>query len=94
MTPSGSKYLSNGNDNPDPMSNVKGAATIIGPIGGENKVKEVFCGKHPDKAIEYFCKQCNLVVCSKCMFLEHNGHELALLEDVTTLVRKNIFDLK
>lgn len=28
------------------------------------------------------------------MFLEHNGHELAMLEDVTSIVRKNIFDLK
>ena len=28
------------------------------------------------------------------MFSEHNGHELAQLEDVTSIVRKNISDLQ
>lgn len=28
------------------------------------------------------------------MFLDHNGHDLAQLEDVTTILRQNIFDLK
>lgn len=27
------------------------------------------------------------------MFAEHNGHELAQLEDVTSIIRQNIYDL-
>lgn len=36
----------------------------------------VFCPRHTDKPIEYFCKQCSITVCVKCIFDEHNGHEL------------------
>lgn len=36
----------------------------------------VFCPRHFDKPIEYFCKQCSITVCVKCMFDEHNGHDL------------------
>jgi hypothetical protein len=55
--------------------------------------KRVYCYKHKDKEIEYFCKICHLIVCAKCMFAEHNGHELAQLEDVTNIIRQNIHDL-
>jgi hypothetical protein len=27
------------------------------------------------------------------MFAEHNGHELAQLEDVTNIIKQNIYDL-
>ena len=37
----------------------------------------VYCFKHQDKEVEYFCKICHSIVCPKCMFAEHNGHELA-----------------
>lgn len=36
----------------------------------------VFCPRHTDKPIEYFCKQCSITVCVKCIFDEHNGHDL------------------
>ena len=36
----------------------------------------VYCPRHLDKPIEYFCKQCSITVCVKCMFDEHNGHDL------------------
>jgi hypothetical protein len=39
-------------------------------------LKNVPCPRHPDKHIEYFCKQCAGVVCVKCIFDEHNGHDL------------------
>lgn len=84
MTPSSSKYLATGGggDNQEQLAgggSLKGGAStiMVGELGSETKRKDVFCSKHPEKAIEYFCKQCNLVVCSKCMFLDHNGHELA-----------------
>lgn len=34
------------------------------------------CYKHPGKPIEYFCKACSLAVCVKCIYDEHNGHNL------------------
>ena len=55
--------------------------------------KRVYCAKHRNKEIEYFCKVCHSIVCAKCMFADHNGHELAQLEDVTTVIRQNIHDL-
>ena len=39
------------------------------------------CLKHSEKNVEYFCKQCSQDVCVKCMFEEHNGHHLVLVED-------------
>ena len=54
---------------------------------------KVYCGKHRDKEIEYYCKLCHSIVCPKCMFSEHNGHELAQLEDVTAIIKQNIHDL-
>lgn len=51
----------------------------------EEKIK-VFCLKHKEKEIEYFCKICHSIVCAWCMFVEHNGHELAMLEDVTGII--------
>ena len=54
---------------------------------------KVFCGRHPEKEIEYFCKFCHQIVCPKCMFAEHNGHELAQLEDVTGIIKQNVYDL-
>ena len=36
----------------------------------------IYCPRHYDKPIEYFCKLCTGTVCVKCIFDEHNGHEL------------------
>ena len=56
-------------------------------------VGKVYCFKHQDKEIEYFCKFCHTIVCPKCMFSDHNGHELAQLEVVTNIIKQNIYDL-
>ena len=64
------------------------------PISGTGDASgKVFCFKHQDKEIEYFCKFCHTIVCPKCMFQDHNGHELAQLEDVTNIIKQNIYDL-
>ena len=68
--------------------NNRASGTITNQVTGK-----VFCLKHQDKEIEYFCKICHSIVCPKCMFAEHNGHELAQLEDVTSIIRQNIYDL-
>lgn len=49
---------------------------LLSEFGGMQSGK-VFCSRHPEKEIEYFCKYCHQIVCPKCMFSEHNGHELA-----------------
>ena len=59
----------------------------------EGKDDTVMCAKHPEKRIEYFCRQCHHLVCPKCMFHDHNGHELAQLDEVTVIVKQNITDL-
>jgi hypothetical protein len=65
-----------------------------GPTHYTNELSgKVYCFKHKDKEIEYFCKICHSIVCPKCMFAEHNGHELAQLEDVTNIIKQNIYDL-
>ena len=46
----------------------------------------VHCQLHPEKEIEYFCKQCEESVCSRCIFKNHNGHLLV----ETTDIGKNI----
>lgn len=47
----------------------------------------VFCPRHADKPIEYFCKQCSVTVCVKCMFDEHNGHELIQIEEMANSLK-------
>ncbi len=55
-----------------------------------------YCKIHLDKPIEYFCSKCNMSVCSKCMFLHHNGHDLSQLDDALKLMltKLNQFDEK
>ncbi len=62
-----------------------------GADGGE---AFVFCPRHSDKPIEYFCKQCSVTVCVKCMFDEHNGHELIQIEEMSNSLKQNVLDLQ
>ena len=54
----------------------------------------VYCYMHQERQIEYFCRNCHQLVCPKCMFKDHNGHEFAQLDDVTNVVKQNISDLQ
>ena len=60
---------------------VRSAETGVTPVG------QVYCTKHVQKMIEYFCKNCQELVCPRCMYEAHNGHELAQLDEVTGIVR-------
>ncbi|CDW83056.1 kelch motif family protein [Stylonychia lemnae] len=75
------------NSNEEDLNN-RATGIITNQVTGK-----VFCFKHQDKEIEYFCKICHSIVCPRCMFAEHNGHELAQLEDVTNIIKQNIYDL-
>jgi hypothetical protein len=45
------------------------------------------CDRHPDKAVEYFCKQCSQAVCATCMFDEHNGHHMVPVKEMGNTVK-------
>ena len=49
----------------------------------ENQDKGVMvdCVRHPGKPVEYFCSPCNVGVCIKCMFVDHNGHKLNQMDE-------------
>ncbi len=78
------------------LDSIKSQKIANHPISMTSEVTDinrVFCFKHQDKQIEYFCRNCHQLVCPKCMFKEHNGHEFAQLEEVTHVVKQNIGDL-
>ncbi len=62
---------------------------IINFINSEEAVPLLFgnfesipCPKHPHKMIEYFCKTCSTQVCVKCIYDDHNGHQLMQVEEM------------
>ena len=62
---------------------------IISFINSEEAVPLLFgnfesipCPKHPHKMIEYFCKTCSTQVCVKCIYDDHNGHQLMQVEEM------------
>jgi hypothetical protein len=61
---------------------------------GITDTNRVYCYKHQEKVIEYFCRECHTLVCPRCMFEDHNGHQFAELADVTHVIRQNIKDLQ
>ena len=54
----------------------------------------IYCPRHYDKPIEYFCKLCTGTVCVKCIFDEHNGHELIQIEEMASSLKQNVLDLQ
>ena len=36
--------------------------------------------KHTDHEIEFYCTEWKALICSRCMFFDHNGHQLSLLD--------------
>ena len=66
--------------------NLKLLSLLTNP--GMVKLSNLFpCLKHPDKPIEYFCKACSLAVCVKCIYDEHNGHNLVQVQEMCKLVK-------
>ena len=55
--------------------------------GGYDPDNFIYCPKHYDKPIEYFCKLCTITVCVKCIFDEHNGHELIQIEEMASSLK-------
>ena len=45
--------------------------------------RPAFCQikRHENNALEFFCKNCKIVICNACALTEHEGHARMLLED-------------
>ena len=56
-------------------------------------IQVIPCEMHPDKSIEYFCKQCSQAVCATCMYDEHNGHLMVPVREMANTIKQNITDL-
>ena len=55
--------------------------------GSADPMDAIYCPKHYDKPIEYFCKLCTSTVCVRCIFDEHNGHELIQIEEMASSLK-------
>ena len=51
------------------------------------------CPRHANKQIEYFCKDCTMAVCVKCMYGEHNGHSFLQIDDICNTLKQHTLDL-
>lgn len=71
------------------------AAAKLGLFNDQlDNISSVMCGRHADKYIEYFCRTCTQTVCVKCIFDEHNGHELVQIEEMANSLKQNVLDLQ
>jgi len=43
----------------------------------EESIIDKFCVKHPQKKTKYFCENCQIYICSKCVVGEHKGHQIS-----------------
>jgi hypothetical protein len=66
---------------PETLSRPVSSSQTLNLGAKPDKVVMVDCVRHPGRAVEYFCSPCNVGVCIKCMFADHNGHKLNQLEE-------------
>ena len=52
----------------------------------------LFCPVHPKKKLSFLCKQCNILICNKCIIKEHLGHPVEEIEDVAEKTYRKIDD--
>ena len=73
-------YIYNKKDN-EAFGVVSPSAGIGGinpaPAESEENPIEKFCLKHPQKKTKYFCENCQIYICSKCVVGEHKGHRIS-----------------
>lgn len=43
----------------------------------EQQPAEKYCLKHPNKRTKFFCENEQVNICSKCIVLEHKGHNIS-----------------
>jgi FtsZ-binding cell division protein ZapB len=64
-------------------------SSLRGHQSGEN------CKKHPDQKLEFFCKTCCLILCTKCALMEHPppSHALQNVEEILSAAAIEVQEL-
>ena len=60
----------------------------------EGTLETIQCPRHTSKMIDFFCKTCSISVCSKCIYDDHNGHNLMPIKDMSNSLKQNVIDLR
>lgn len=61
----------------------------------EDQVEEDgLCHLHINKEVEYFCDECEIVICVDCIYEKHNGHKFSTLFDKSNIIKHNMRDFK
>jgi hypothetical protein len=50
-------------------------------VAVEKDEPEEFCIKHPTKKAKFFCEKDNQNICSKCIVIDHKGHNISDREE-------------
>ena len=50
------------------------------------------CLKHPEKEEEFYCSQCEELICSRCLVSDHRGHQCDLISELCAMKEKVITD--
>eukprot|EP00729_Bicosta_minor_P012326 gene12326-biopygen19029 len=58
--------------------------------GGASTASKMMCTIHTDKPLEFFCDDCQVLVCATCGILHHNGHTLKPIGDAARQHRGEI----
>ena len=58
-----------------------------------NRQKTLLCNQHKDKAIEFYCTNCDMFVCCSCYILFHNKHDCISVEEADAKLCSKINDL-
>lgn len=51
------------------------------------------CRNHPKNGIEFYCKDCKALACSKCLYFNHNGHKLCLIDESLEVLMGDLDEL-
>lgn len=56
-----------------------------------NASQQKVCAVHAGTPVEYYCKQCDKLVCDKCALLgDHRGHPVAALDDTGAATKRSL----
>lgn len=52
-------------------------------VSSSNLLAQPMCQIHAGEVLKFFCDTCGILVCATCGILEHNGHDLKPMEQVS-----------
>jgi len=80
-----------------PHKRWKGGAHVIKPLGAEVEQELIqlrgrYCGKHRDKQVELYCRDCNENICLMCSAISHRNHNSVEISEAADNFRARIDD--